>query len=169
MTTIKFSWTIYGAVCALAIVTAVGLSGCCTARLYDGPPLSRREVGVLSMPNQLMPNRNRVIVVSIDGQNDPEWSGRETLYTTFELKPGRHTVVLECQRLEGGSGTGFSDYKLHGGTQTVTLDVQPGRLYRFNWHLRYTYEEPNGKVWWESLIVQDMTTKTTVFETRVQK
>ncbi len=93
------------------------LSGVCSARpyqTYDGPSLPADEIATIhgdSKRSWFPPPPNRP-TVSISNINGEELSDKDSLSTSFHLKPGPHRIVVWYRQFAGQSGSEVREGRL---------------------------------------------------------
>lgn len=165
------------AVIALVALLGAALSGCVTTQTYEGPPLAPDAVATLCLSGESMmgqPNtssgRKQIVLVSIDGKGDADWTDPDKRLLKFSLLPGPHTLILDYMRPTfEGSGPSYELSYLKAGEQVVKVDFEAGHNYKVV-HKVQTYKMPTRTAgadinpYWKSLKIVDATTGQTVFE-----
>ncbi len=105
----------------------------CTAssrvvRSYEGPALQQEQVSRLEVPADIR-------VLSIDGQKQKDYL-LENLSLTYELVPGRHTIVYRYESLWSRPGVGGEDAPktetITSKEQQIVFDFAAGQLYHLS-------------------------------------
>lgn len=102
---------------SVALTALMVLTGCSTARMYDGPTKSKDQVAVLFR------HANFVKIESVDGQSIPLLKRARVL----ELLPGSHTV--ECNFRFEYMDTGYASAAGTNGAVRLNFDAKAGYTY----------------------------------------
>ena len=119
---------------AVALAALITLTGCSTARMYDGPAKPKDQVAVLFR------HANYVEILSVDGQRIPFLKRAKVL----ELLPGPHTV--ECCFRSEYMGTGYASEPSTKGAVRLSFDAKAGYSYWLDSNVNPFKEEWNPKV-----------------------
>jgi hypothetical protein len=101
----------------VGLAALMTLTGCGTAKIYDGPARSKDQVAVLFR------HANDVEILSVDGQRLSLLKRVKVL----ELLPGSHTI--ECCFRSEYMGTGYASASSTKGTVRLSFEARPGYTY----------------------------------------
>lgn len=111
-----------GGVALRAVLLAALVAACAsTARLYEGEPLPRDEVAVVTGMSSIHPTNPGITarVESVDGREIPGGA------TRVELLPGQHEFVVQCST-SGKSGLVTTTAELvAGGSYVIAIGLGP--------------------------------------------
>jgi hypothetical protein len=99
----------------VALALVVACSGCATAQLYDGPPLSRDEVARITGDLRINAGSPLTLVLR-EVDNTPLNIGQNAV----DVLPGKHRLLVDCRIAET---EGVSRH-------SVEADVSAGRRYK---------------------------------------
>jgi hypothetical protein len=100
------------------LALAALLAGCATYHAYDGPPLPRSQVAIVTGSAKIRSALPLALVIrAVDGRE----VGLQ--YASVALSPGRHELLVDCQ-VTGETGTASR--------HVLSVEVAAGERYRLN-------------------------------------